>query len=155
MNQIIRSARPSYIPAKEILETGKVEHNGITYEYLVLKHEFGERNAGLRIFTVHNDGVIAISDTYPDLIRDLGLIHEISEYTGKSEGKDDHDCVKTLCEELQIAEDSGLPMVDYISFRLEFFQNLLAYYERSPETEESKLMIRKLRHSVAHLQSLS
>ena len=133
---IIPSWAKQYI--EEIRELG---HDGITYTYLVIKEdELGKvANVPKTFASYSKEGLISVSSNYPEQYRELGLAHEIREH---NEHKGEKGCcLICLKSELQDLEKTELNKKEYVQFRLEFFNDLVSFYEgKSRDVGEDSLL---------------
>jgi hypothetical protein len=123
---------------------------GVTHEYLVVDAEFGKQHGVPNHFTICKNGVLAVSDEYPEQYRELGLIHELIEH---SLPQSISVCKDALIEELILAEERNLDLAEYIEFRTEFFEKMLAYYKGQDASPLNTEFVNRLTQSVEHLRS--
>ncbi|MDA8611485.1 hypothetical protein N9L18_01305 [Candidatus Pacebacteria bacterium] len=135
-----------------VLRTATLKFEGVTYEYAIVRTDFSETAGCPEMFTTYSEGLLAVSDAYPDKIREIGLIHEIIEDPDRSTDK--HDCVNTLKRELEMAKEQGLDIPEYTRFRTQFFDDMVLYYEKKERTEKEDFILAKLRYSQRHLHLL-
>lgn len=126
-----------------VISTKTFMWNNEEHEYAIVSEEFSLNAGGPRMFTICIAGVLAVSDTYPEEYRELGLIHELIEYSPT----DSKPCPLALHDELQLAESRGMNMEKYTSFRLRFFSDLILYYEGKERTESEDSLLQQLKES--------
>lgn len=119
----MKTTIPAWLAA-HVVGTGEFVFEGETYEYAVVRAEFGPDNGAPVLFTLASGGVLAISDAYPEPWRELGLIHEILDYYHQPTLT----CVESMQKELELAKARGINLPEYVRFRLEFFTALVEYY---------------------------
>lgn len=122
-----------------------------SYTYATISSAFSYDKGAPTTFAIFSDGVLAVSETYPEEYRELGLIHEILE---SFQEPSDHVCVHTLKLELEIARERGFDMRKYVEFRTGFFKGLIDYYEAHPQMQANSIL-EKLRLSYDHLTNLN
>ena len=148
----IETEQPDWVK-KHLIRLEEFEYEGNVYSYAVLDHKVATKNNGPKIFTVYSGGVIACSDTYPSEFRKFGLIHEIVEYTTGEKGSNEHDCQRATEAELALFGETnfGVDMLEYVEFRIEFFEDMILFYDTKKQQEGDELMVRKLRNSLGYL----
>lgn len=128
----MKTTIPAWLAA-HVVGTGAFVFEGETYEYAVVRSQFGPDNGAPALFTLASEGVLAVSDAYPEPWRELALIHEILDYCRQPRLT----CVESLQKELELAKERGIDMPAYVRFRLGFFTGLVEYYankvERAPK----------------------
>lgn len=134
-----------------LIELLEVVYADRVYIYALVSSELAKKQGAPAVFTIMKGGVIAISDTYPEKWRNLGLIHEIMDSNGRLHA---HSCVESLKTELEMAEYFRFDMEAYTAFRLKFFTDLIAFYKKSPDFEGRSGLIHRLEHSKRHLENL-
>ncbi len=146
----MKTTTPSWIEPY-ITSYATLTLDGEEHTYAIIdRHSLSRKHNVPEVFAICSaEGVIAISDTYPEEYRELGITHEIKEFL--DEDKCDHVCVRALQQELQLAKDKGLDMRKYVEFRISFFRQIVWYYERA--LTETPGMLEKLRLSYSYLLS--
>ena len=148
----IETDQPEWME-KALVSIEELEFNGDVYTYAVLKSKLGTRNDVPENFIIYGDGVLACSDSYPKHLREFGLIHEIIEYTVDTDGEDAHDCQKAMEKELALVVRNNIGLLQYIRFRIDFFEAMILFYDCREEQEGDDLMVRKLRNTLGYLNT--
>lgn len=146
----MKTATPPWIE-KYITDFKTLQLNGEDYTYAIINGDLSRDRDAPATFAIFIYGVLAVSETYPEEYRELGLIHEILE---SFQEPSDHVCVHTLKLELEIAKEKGFDMRKYIEFRTGFFKGLIDYYEAHPQMQANRIL-EKLKLSYDHLLNLN
>ena len=136
-----------------VIEVKELKYGDVVYTYIVVDAEISKRMTTPRIFTIFRGGVMAVSSNYPEEYREIGLIHEIREFT-ELQGEGEMACLDALKAELETMGKAGIEPEKYNRFRLEFFEGLIAYYEGKERDEIEDEFLKKIRHSYEHLKGL-
>ena len=147
-------AAPSLIKKEYVIGTDKFWLHDTCYEYAVLDtSKIPKDEIKLpEVFVLRTESYLAVSDTYPEAYRRLGIVHEVKEYFQKEPNK--NSCVEAVGYELDQAtffEIRAKEMPEYLKFRLDFFDKLIKFYEaeKNPDYEE---ILTRLRHSRSYLE---
>jgi hypothetical protein len=122
--------RPKWLRKSEVGK-GKVKYNGKVYSYTITKPDMANTDDG-RTLKLHvgyfNLEHLFISEAIPLEFRSYVLQHELRElieFSGQ----------KGRCKSSLTSELSEIPLTllgKYLPFRLQFFQELIAYYASNP-----------------------
>lgn len=130
--------RPSWI-VLESVGTGKFYWHGERIPYTIMRKEAGpeELPGFLGYFEGEERGGkksrhLFISEDSPVRFRRLQLIHELIEFDELADQPDR--CLRALERELDSINDPTI-YADYVEYRLNFFENLVKYYENYSNTE--------------------
>lgn len=147
----MKTTTPPWL-AQHIVSFATLALNGEEHTYAVISPEFSHMHKTPEVFAICSaEGVIAISETYPEEYRELGITHEIMEFLDKDQCE--HVCVRALKRELELAEEKGFDMRKYVKFRKDFFRSLISYYRQTPQMLKEG-MLEKMEASLAHLLTL-
>ncbi len=133
----------SIFPSFELSRQTITHHDGKVFEYYLLSNGLGRAQnppyqSDVFVVANHTDKgwVLGISESYPQEWRDVALRHEIAE---KYEPNPEHGCDACkrvlLCELLEVGlmcGDDTDRYLAYVTFRLRFFQEVVAYYQVAP-----------------------
>lgn len=161
-SKVFKSERPSWtdgcIAGENLISYGNIE-----YHYLILdKKKLNEKNIStpekFATYTINDQEypvVLSVSDTYPEKYRDLCVLHEIIEQVDfKGRCASDEECLCSLKKELSIASEMDVDFKEYIPVRINFFEDVISYYESQKDSPEKEKMLVKLKKSLEHLKSL-
>lgn len=132
---------------------GELQRGDTTYTYAVYDPAFARQYKAPDLSSMFSNGILAISEAFPEEYRELGLMHEIAEYTELKPHGDDA-CVESTVQELKLAEEKGLDMKAYIAFRIGFFEQMIPYVESLPKSEQNDATLRGMRKSYSYLKGL-
>jgi hypothetical protein len=128
-----------------VVQVGKLAVDGEQYEYTILSREMEPKLPGFVGYP--NGEFLMISEEVPTRYHTYILKHEVREYVALRgvNGR----CVTTLKQEL--LEVGAFERIEYIKYRIAFFERLVAYYQDSKDTE----FVNEIRNSLLYLRRLN
>lgn len=131
--------------------------DGDEYQFAVVRPRYGKILGLPEIFIIcTDDGILAISENYPEDWREVGLMYAILGcraffVENKDSERNEDAWLKVIEDELQIARNLSFDTSAYLPFREKFFAGLVEYYEkkgkekRTPEEETLLSYFAKIR----------
>ena len=143
----MKTSVPEWIKSY-VEEERQLELEGDTYTYLVVKSSLCMTLDIPPVFISKIGEVFAVSDAYPEAWRKLAIMHDIMERDARPSA---FSHLSATRRELDLARSIGVEMSSYVTFRIEFFSNLVAHFEDSSIRTKTEPEIERIRRSVRYL----
>lgn len=148
-------SKHTWVKPEYVVNRGTVTQNNTEYEYLVL--DTSSIPGIPKLFAICNQGLIAVSNQYPEKYHKAALKHEIAEKIDTQTDKEDEMlCLNCLKQELiEVKSDPNIDYRDYINNRYNFFESIVTYYANMPERKpEDETIFRQAIRSYEYLKEL-